>query len=78
MSKRTQIQESRIARLARSIKTRMPNHILAVVLTLGWRIARVRNWLFPEVEKRWPKVYLTTWRSLVFVHVQPNNRSLWK
>lgn len=57
-------------RLAQSIKARMPNWMLAMVLTLGWRIARVRNGLFPEVERRWPQVFVTSWRTFVIVRVK--------
>lgn len=45
----------------------LPNWLLALVLTVFWRVDRVRDNLFPEVERRHPKVYLKTWRGQVLV-----------
>lgn len=45
----------------------LPNWLLAIILTVCWRVDRVRNGLWPEVKRRWPTVYLTTWRNRVFV-----------
>lgn len=40
----------------------LPNWLLALILTVFWRVDRIRNALFPEVERRWPAVYVATWR----------------
>lgn len=57
-------------KMARLNKARLPNWLLATILTLGWRIDRVRNGLFSEVERRWPAVFVTTWRGMVVVRVK--------
>lgn len=49
---------------------RLPDWLLALILTVFWRNDRVRNTLFREVECRWPKVYLSTIGQHVIVLVK--------
>lgn len=60
----------KLARINKAIKARMPNWLLATVLTLGWKNGLIRNSLFSEVERRWPAVFVSTWRSTVIVKVK--------
>lgn len=51
----------------RVMKRRIPNWLLCFVGTVFWRVGKVRNWIFPEIERRRPAVFLGTWRGHVIV-----------
>ncbi len=61
--------KSKFNRLLESIVRRLSNRWLCVVTTIFWRVDRIRNTAFPEIECRWPKVFLAVWRGRVIARV---------
>lgn len=45
----------------------IPNWLLYILGTLTWRIERMRNTFWPEIKRRWPVVFIDTWRGRVAV-----------
>lgn len=48
-------------------KKEIPHWLLALILTVFWRVDRIRNALFPEVGRRWPSLYVRTVGQQVIV-----------
>lgn len=48
----------------------LPNWLLAIVGTVGWRCSAIRQTTVAEVERRWPAVFLSTLGNVVIVRVR--------